>query len=339
MKIVGTKNCTRCYLGCATCDPADPSLCLSCSNVDYLSNSSSCDPCPSACLTCVSQSVCTSCPPGSLLSNNFCFTRIAYPCSDQVNSTCTGCYMGFNLVGGSCQIDNSCNATGSCLTCSKTFYLSKKRCFQCSTSTTCDFCDPNQPNQCLTCSVGYYLEGTVCTSCSSAVTGCLECTSKNKCTKTANGYFLAVDEKEKYSGKVEKCKDTCATCSRASSCDTCIANYVRFGSNCLYSAYITGSVTLKNGAGAAWISDKETDKDSNLASGLANTNQIQSALLYTAGYKDKIDNDKIIMNKMSSGSIITFFTLATNPSTDSTLFAENFRIRLLAGVMPDFTVF
>jgi hypothetical protein len=122
--------------------------------------------------------------------------------------------------------------------------------------------------------VGYYLEGVVCTSCSTTITGCLECTSKNKCTKSAGGYFLAVDEKEKYSGKVEKCKDTCATCSRASSCDTCIAKYIRFGSNCLFSAYITGSVTLKNGAAVDWISDKEGEREGSLASGLAKTNQI-----------------------------------------------------------------
>lgn len=49
VKIETTSNCTKCFSSCSTCSTNNPSTCLTCGNSNFLSNTSSCVSCPSAC--------------------------------------------------------------------------------------------------------------------------------------------------------------------------------------------------------------------------------------------------------------------------------------------------
>jgi hypothetical protein len=150
--------------GCSSCTSINPAECLSCGNSLYLSSSSECLPCPSACLTCSSALICTSCPFNSVLQDTLCYKLIPRPCQSQVQNTCTACYLGYNLIEGSCIVDSSCNATKTCATCNKNFYLSNGQCLECKTSSvTCDYCQPSSPSDCLTCVSGYYLRRSTST--------------------------------------------------------------------------------------------------------------------------------------------------------------------------------
>lgn len=170
--LISTSTCTRCYSGCASCHSQDPSKCLSCAGMDFLDNSSRCAPCPLVCSTCSSATVCTGCSSSYILQNNFCYARLAFPCSAQNGSACTACYLGYTLSGSTCNVDTSCNGTATCLTCPLYNYLKNKKCFSCGTNNAvCKFCDPNNPNSCMTCITGYYLEGKSCKNCNT-ISGC-----------------------------------------------------------------------------------------------------------------------------------------------------------------------
>lgn len=147
---------------------------MSCGESSYLTNSSSCASCQSPCLSCSSLTVCTSCPANYVLDSGYCYKFIDYPCSTQVKGVCTACYLGFNLKSGSCVVDTSCNATSTCKSCDKYQYLKNRKCFACTMTTNCDFCDPTAPAKCLSCSAGYYVTASSgrCTLCSSRMTGC-----------------------------------------------------------------------------------------------------------------------------------------------------------------------
>lgn len=133
VKIVSTSNCTRCLSSCSTCSTYNPSVCLSCGTSSYLSNSSTCIQCNSACLSCSSSTVCTTCPTNSVLDSSWCYTKIGFPCATQSKSICIACYVGFSLVQGTCVVDNTCNGTSTCTTCDKNYYLQNKKCFPCQT--------------------------------------------------------------------------------------------------------------------------------------------------------------------------------------------------------------
>lgn len=189
VKIKGTQNCTKCFSSCSTCTNNNPSVCLSCGVANYLSNTSSCVPCPTACLSCTSATVCTSCSSTSILDSGWCYASIGYPCSKQSKSSCVSCYVGYSLNQGACLSDISCNATSSCSTCNKNYYLKKSKCYPCSTTTNCDYCQPSAPSLCLQCSAGYYLKrsNSQCTAC---LTGCAQCISAQVCSAAINGYYL-----------------------------------------------------------------------------------------------------------------------------------------------------
>ena len=175
-------NCTKCFKSCATCTSIDPAECLTCGTSLYLSSTSECLHCPSVCFSCSSPIICTSCPYNYILQDNWCYTLIPRPCQAQDKNNCTVCYLGYTLTQNRCIIDSSCNATKTCMTCDKNYYLVGGQCLQCKTSSvTCDYCQTSSPGECLTCVVGYYLRRSTnnCRPCSEAMTGCVECNSKN----------------------------------------------------------------------------------------------------------------------------------------------------------------
>lgn len=248
-KLYGTTNCTKCINSCASCSQYDPSVCFSCSFTDYLDNSSSCQACPSVCKTCSSLTTCLSCPSGYVFYQNWCYATLSYPCSAQIQSTCTQCFAPYYLSIGSCVIDTSCNATSTCISCPLNYYLSSNKCLPCLTdSTLCNYCKPTDPSVCLACIVGYYLGAdSTCVACSTAQTGCSKCSTGNVCSQVYNGYYLELDAFGLYTGSVLPCNPKCGTCSYSNTCDTCATGYQRYGTTCLYNLNIIGSLLLGPG--------------------------------------------------------------------------------------------
>jgi len=190
--IIGTHNCTACFGGCARCLINDPSVCLECSSLDYVDNSSQCQPCNTNCKTCTTLTGCTSCYPGyKHETDGWCYAIINFPCAQQFKNTCILCYAGYNLNSAhTCVGTISCPSTG-CKACPAHYYLNaSKKCAPCRTdATTCNYCDPSNTSQCLTCKAGYYFNGFSCISCANT-DGCVNCTSEYTCTLAGAGYYL-----------------------------------------------------------------------------------------------------------------------------------------------------
>lgn len=117
--------CSALLTNCLACNStANPVECLACIDTFYLSGTS-CVPCPTGCLTCLSNGSCSSCLPGY---------------NDPGNLTCinvAGCSATQYFLGGIC---NSCNSTclscldaNTCFTCQATYSLINGVC-QCDTN-------------------------------------------------------------------------------------------------------------------------------------------------------------------------------------------------------------
>jgi hypothetical protein len=254
--LINSQNCTACYGGCATCDNVNPSICLTCSPLDYMDNSSLCQPCPSACATCATATVCTSCNLVSYLDayDGKCYPFLDYPCASQVANTCTSCYGGYTLKASThtCVVYSPCNSTATCTSCPLHYYLKSKKCLPCKTSSvTCNYCSPTTPATCLTCALGYYM-GTDCYTCDSAQQGCLTCSSDITCLTTADGYYISIDAFGQYTGIVVTCPSSCATCA-SPTCTTCATSYIRVGTLCMYETFVSGTITLGPGPGTPWF--------------------------------------------------------------------------------------
>jgi len=153
------------------------------------------------------------------------------------------------------------------------------------------------------------------------------------CTQAAAGFYLNTDVSGYYTGEVKQCGSTCETCSKANSCDTCGANYTRFGCVCIYALNIQGSLTLAPGPNSSWFSSNNSD-NINLAYALLHCNEIALAIALAAGYSD-VNNT--LLTGMKSGSIVTYFTLGVDPNQNPSTFADNFQNKISSGV-PGFTV-
>lgn len=237
--IVNTHNCTACFNGCNTCNPADPSKCIQCSIVDYVDNSSQCQPCPSNCQSCLTATVCASCPLNlPVLSYGSCYALLDYPCYTQVGNNCTSCYPSYTYdnITKSCTQNIICNATSKCKSCPIYTYLKSGKCLACKTSSvTCNFCNPSNTSQCLTCATGYYFSSsdTTCYTCSSSMDGCLKCSSDSTCLSADVGYYIAFDAYGFSTGNILTCPASCATCN-SPTCLTCASSYIRIGTLCIY---------------------------------------------------------------------------------------------------------
>jgi hypothetical protein len=300
----GTNNCTACYNGCASCHTSDPSLCLSCSDADYVDNSSICQPCPTYCQRCTTATLCSTCYPGYiLLSDGVCYNYIGYPCLQQIGNTCVACYTGYKLnKTNNCVISITCNSNSSCLSCPVGYYLKNKICNACKTNSLCAFCSPSKPAQCLTCISGYYLDTTMnCYTCGSSMQGCLNCTSGWNCTHVDNGYYISIDVNGYPTGNILPCPASCATCI-SPTCLTCATGYTRFGGFCLYEQYVSGTITLGPGPGTNWFSSTQSSQQ-NLAYALSNSGQIISALLALSGLSAS-QFSSILLKGITGGSVV-----------------------------------
>jgi hypothetical protein len=310
--IVNTHNCTACYNGCATCSIYDPSICLTCSSLDYVDNSSTCQPCSSNCQTCASSTYCLTCPYGYVNSYGVCYTLIDYPCATQVGNNCTSCYTNYKHTNtNSCVLALTCNKTSNCKSCPIYTYLKNGKCLSCSTDPiSCNFCNPNITYQCLTCAKGYYLSGDdlTCYTCASAMEGCLACSSDSTCLKADVGYYIPIAANGYSTGNIIQCPASCATCA-SPTCLTCAPSFIRVGVLCIWEDFTSGVVTLGPGPGTEWFTLSQSD-NFNLANALANTGQIVNALLTIAGVTAS-QLQAIVIHSVTGGSLIVSFSIAS----------------------------
>ena len=112
--------------------------------------------------------------------------------SVDANGKCTACFGGYNLGGGVCGADISCNtnAAVSCTICPVGYYLQASTCNLCSAIANCKSCDSNNNTLCLVCNTGYYVnDQSLCQQCP---TNCQACDTNLFCTSAASGYYISL---------------------------------------------------------------------------------------------------------------------------------------------------
>ena len=223
-------KCLPCPNGCASCNPTDPFVCLTCLPTFYLSVENStctvcqgnnyvtatmtCDKCGPTCKTCAnSPNQCTSCYPGLYLdsANFLCApcppgkypdlaTNICYPCDANCATcassatTCTSCVGANNYLHVDTKVCADCVAPGKVLG-------NDNKCYPCDSN--CQTCSVN-PRTCVNCpATNYLLPNKTCTTCPGGfvVTGgtncqqcqfpCIGCTTAPQgCNNCLPGYNL-----------------------------------------------------------------------------------------------------------------------------------------------------
>lgn len=254
--------CQPCSPSCSTCSGPTSNNCIVCGNGQFLlggscvptdgngvctgssmvanNNKHSCDSCPAKCTSCgipnfnvastINQLQCTTCLPGSVLSNGSCIGSCPSGTflSPKDNLTCTPC---------SSQCGTCAGAADFCLTCNGGQLASGGKCVSScpsnsiTTSGTCTSCHPD----CATCS------GTSFNQCSSCPPNrpvlssgrCLLTCSKTQFFDTA-------------SGSCQSCDSSCSSCSGAgpSNCLACSSSTsVLRGGTCVAASCHENSTT------------------------------------------------------------------------------------------------
>jgi proprotein convertase subtilisin/kexin type 5 len=239
--------------------------CLSACPTTFYANISSaifiCLPCQSPCVTCRSNSQCSSCAsPYLYYSQNF--------------SCLMSCPLGYYSKNGSCLQCNTpcktCSNETACTSCSIGFFdgsgcvaLCSPGTFEQQLTSTCVQCSPT----CLTCSInplnclscpsglalygstcvlacpanGYYLDNTTgnCIACRSP---CLNCLSISTCLSCLTGYLqnntcLSNCPTKYYSETSNNtcvaCINNCLTCASTTICQSCLSGYYLYQSSCV----------------------------------------------------------------------------------------------------------
>lgn len=107
-----SQTCIVCSQGCASCNPNNSSICLSCMMNQYLANNS-CITCPKGCASCINSNYCTSCGTGyvnTIISVSYPQPQIQQctmcqsPCLTcfTLPNYCISCKTGFYLFGTQC---------------------------------------------------------------------------------------------------------------------------------------------------------------------------------------------------------------------------------------------
>jgi proprotein convertase subtilisin/kexin type 5 len=227
-----------CTGDCATCSVIQ-SNCTSCKTMNLIGNqcmancpsgyapiSAICTVCSSPCSTC-SQSVtnCTSClsniTPTVYLSNNNCvYTCPTFTYSNNIIFVCSACV-------NPCV---TCTSQVQCLSCNSTTNL-----YQTSCLSTCPTGYTSIAQVCVACL-------SPCASCSTSQSTCLSCLSTSNLFLTGTSCVVAANcPTSTYANLTNNvctlCVPPCLTCTSASVCLTCIADYNLEGtlckSNCL----------------------------------------------------------------------------------------------------------
>lgn len=103
-------NCLRCanISNCLQCRPTNNKKCSLCATGFYINDDDTCSSCPSSCVSCMSNSVCTGCAEGFTFAEGFtkgqCLKCLS-PCQTcyGTQTYCTTCVSGYTKVGWKCQ--------------------------------------------------------------------------------------------------------------------------------------------------------------------------------------------------------------------------------------------
>ncbi|EAR93473.2 hypothetical protein TTHERM_00424410 (macronuclear) [Tetrahymena thermophila SB210] len=187
-------------------------------NTQYFDSNGNCLHCPQYCNTCTSQTICSVCQTGYLLTIdgtcvstcplNFIQDLTKTNCVCRLNSTLLNsqcpCNTGYIDLNGDCQSCPSncdvCTSQAACSQCSQNYYLTVQQtcvssCPQTfitdSTSKKC-VCGANrtQKNNLCPCNSSYVDINGVCQPCSS---NCIQCTSQTQCTVCQQNFYLTTD--------------------------------------------------------------------------------------------------------------------------------------------------
>ena len=188
---LNNNTCRKCSQSCSSCAASDITSCTSCAKYLRLS-SGKCVPCPSRCQTCVGDN-CAICDKGYRpATNGSCVPNChisCLTCSDKDATSCTSCYLNYNLNGTKCVFNNACSQTSSCTDCGQGsgYFLTAGQCYQCANISKCLQCSQTNPQACSICSDGYFINGTKCSSCPSI---CSTCISNSICSGCVPGFTL-----------------------------------------------------------------------------------------------------------------------------------------------------
>ena len=186
---------------------------LSCPS-GFVQSGSSCFPCSSNCVSCVSSTICSQCIAGMYLYNALCIS-ICPLGTYATDSSCQACSLPY------CSQCLSNNGTQACISCTKSTgtYLVNGNCvFVCPTGTYSDLTSQS----CLNCSYN-----------------CISCSSSQSCSSCSSGYFLYLGQCVTTcpNGTFAKgvtcnpCSTGCFQCSNSYTCSLCQSQYSLFANS------------------------------------------------------------------------------------------------------------
>ncbi|EAR92882.2 transmembrane protein, putative (macronuclear) [Tetrahymena thermophila SB210] len=231
--------CQKCPTNCLTCNQNSCTQCIN--NTYYLFTDGTCQQCSQSiqnCLTCLNQTVCSSCQNGFRLDSQ---SGLCLPYCPPVDGyyqlpdlTCTTCPQG-------CL---KCSQQGSkfvqCSSCLDGYYLDpntnlcftcSSNCLLCNDANSCAKCSinnylmpaiNNQPSFCVaSCQPGYYKEtdSRLCIQCN--IDNCTQCTGPTSCSICSAGYFIDIIYKT-----CNQCSDNCLICTNSQNCTRCATNFI-----------------------------------------------------------------------------------------------------------------
>jgi proprotein convertase subtilisin/kexin type 5 len=175
--------------GCTSCSSDNPNNCIGCipgyfSSLDNTYNpvSNRCIPCLSNCKTCTSSTTCSKCLKGYKLTSDKlrCVSKcssICNTCVENKYNQCLTCFAGYvyDAALKTCNVDMTCNTTGTCFACPLNMVLVNSYCIGCVLSDShCDNCLATNVSACSSCIAGYYLDASgSCAACNSACSVCV----------------------------------------------------------------------------------------------------------------------------------------------------------------------
>lgn len=209
-------------MGCRTCSPDQPEVCLSCFNPEVLNTATNKCEKPKCteqyCLSCNTDGACQQCFEGYSVYNSAC-VKCQDGCpsctsgADKCDVTISTCKAGYVY---SPHVSRSVNYT----------------CAECATG--CISCSVTDISNCTSCNEGFYASlnsETNVLRCNICMENCRSCTSGTTCTTCLSGYRLNSDSTK----CIERCDSNCLTCKDANKtvCLSCYAGNTLSSGKCV----------------------------------------------------------------------------------------------------------
>ncbi|ELP86358.1 protein serine/threonine kinase, putative [Entamoeba invadens IP1] len=200
--------------------------CLLCDDGNYLTTDGGCSLCVSNCKSCKTETACSQCKPGYLLTADF-LCKLPQSINSNVTSVLsTGVVSTKSEIYTRIAVTNCMEQTESgCIRCNKGYFIDKNMCKQCSQN--CTYC--NNYNECVTCENS--MKPNTTTFACEVVTAIPNCklmfNLKATCAVCDSGYIK--DNQE----NCVKCDEECSQCDKTpNNCISCSSNYYMKGGKC-----------------------------------------------------------------------------------------------------------